>query len=111
MPSPFIPDGYTRETTLPACELWDEIQLTYRPMAGEDFAGYLARAKGLDDAGWSRLVWEMLADKIVAWNIPDQKGEVLPIAPEQIRRLVHPLPTRLWEKLCGSVVQGDTAKN
>jgi hypothetical protein len=53
----------------------------------------------------------MLADKIVAWNIPDQKGEVLPIAPEHIRRLVHPLPTRLWEKLCGSVVQGDTAKN
>jgi hypothetical protein len=111
MPSPFIPDGYTRETTLPACELWDEIQLAYRPMAAADFAEYLAKSKGLDEAGWTRLVCDLIAAKVTSWNIAGPSGEAVPVSVDSVKRLVNPLVLKLWTLLCGAVESGDTAKN
>jgi hypothetical protein len=111
MPSPYIPDGYTRETTIPACELWDEINVTYRPMAAADFAEYLAKSKGLDEAGWSRLVCDLIAGKLVAWNITGPSGESVAVSADSVKRLVNPLVLRLWTILCGATESGDSAKN
>ena len=111
MPSPFIPDGYTRETVLPACPEWDEITLTFRPMAAADFAEYLAKSKGLDDAGWQRMICDLIASKIVAWNILGPSGDAVAVSPENVRRLVNPLVLRLWNVIRGEADNGDAAKN
>jgi hypothetical protein len=111
MPSPFIPDGYTRETTIPASAQWDEIQLVYRPMASTDFAAYLAKSKGLDDAGWCRLVHDLMAAKVVSWNIVGPTGDTIDVSSQNVGRLTLELVLRLWKIISTQENDGDTTKN
>ena len=111
MPSPFIPDGYTRDTTIEAGPLWDEIVVTYRPMAAADFAAYLAKSKGLDDAGWCRLVHDLIAAKIVSWNIVGPDGGTIEVSSQNVGRLTHELVLRLWKIISTQENDGDATKN
>ena len=111
MPSPFIPDGYTKSQTIPACPAWDAIELTYRPMASTDFAAYLAKSKGLDDAGWCRLVHDLIAAKIVSWNIVGPTGDTIEASSQNVGRLTHELVLRLWKIVSTQENDGDAAKN
>lgn len=112
MPSPFIPDGYTKSQTIPACPAWDEIQLTYRPMAAADFAAYLAKTKGLDEAGWYRLVCDLIAAKVVSWNIVGPGGEAVEVSSANVGRLVNELVLKLWNVISTQQTgEGDAAKN
>jgi hypothetical protein len=111
MPSPFIPDGYTRETTIPASGQWDEIHLVYRPMASTDFAAYLAKSKGLDDAGWCRLVHDLMAAKVVSWNIVGPTGDTIDVSSQNVGRLTHELVLRLWKIISTQENDGDATKN
>ena len=110
MPSPFIPDGYTRETTIPASAQWDEIHLVYRPMATSDAMAYTAKTKGLDDAGWTGFICDLLSEKIVSWSILGPDGVPVMVTPANVRRLVNPLVLRLWNIVSGVDV-GDSTKN
>lgn len=115
MPSPFIPDGYTRETTIPACPQWDEIRVVYRPMVRIDVIEYTARTKAIDDAGWMAIVDEILAKKIVSWTLSGPNGEAVPVSEAAIKRLLPPLVLRLWGIVSGNTEPetdtGDAAKN
>ena len=111
MPSPFIPDGYTKSQTIPACPAWDAIELTYRPMASTDFAAYLAKSKGLDDAGWCRLVHDLIAAKIVSWNIVGPTGDTIEVSSQNVGRLTHELVLKLWKIVSTQENDGDATKN
>jgi hypothetical protein len=111
MPSPFIPDGYTKSTEIPACHAWDAITLTYRPMASTDFAAYLAKSKGLDDAGWCRLVHDLIAAKIVSWNIVGPDGGTIEVSSQNVGRLTHELVLKLWKIVSTQENDGDATKN
>jgi hypothetical protein len=111
MPSPYIPDGFTKDTTIEACEQWDAITVTYRPMAAADFAAYASRMKGADDAAWLGTLPELIAAKVVSWNITGPDGSPVAVSRESIGRLVQPLMLRLWSIVSGSDDAGGGGKN
>jgi hypothetical protein len=115
MPSPFIPDGYTRETTIPASAEWDDIHLVYRPMIRSDVIEYTARTKGIDDAGWMAIVDEILSKKIVSWTVSGPDGQTVPVSAASIASLVPSLPPKLWGVVSGNTEPekdtGDATKN
>lgn len=111
MPSPYIPDGYTRDTTIEAGPLWDAIIVTYRPMAAADFAAYLARMKGADDAAWMAMLPELIAAKVTSWNITAPDGSAVPVSRETVGRLIQPLMLRLWGIISGPTETEPAAKN
>ena len=101
--SNFIPnDGYTEKGYVQAePHLHDECRFTFRPMLSVELGELLGAVDTMGAAAYERKVAGAVADKIIAWNLEDESGKMVPILLENILRI----KPRLLRRIC-NIVQG-----
>ena len=96
MPSPFIDDGYTIETTIPAVAgKWDDVAITFRPMTVDEESIVFVRKSNNPLATTTRYYAEAFAGdlasrtpaKLLSWDLKDRSGKVVPITSENLTKL------------------------
>ncbi len=99
MKTALVPDGYLEEATLPATDLHDEIQFTYRPALAEDWGGLMDASRS--QVEFVKFGLELLPKQIKSWNIVDGDGKPFPITKENIARLRPQILTGLLDIVAG----------
>ena len=117
MPSPFLPDGYTRETLIGAADGHPEVWIAWRPMLAEERRRLNRQTVRLSARGRSGqeaaagLVASAVASRLVEWDVSDGAGRPIEISSAAVMEL-HPA---LFERICSTVTTFDdeetTAKN
>ena len=117
MPSPFIPDGYTKDATIEV-NGFDPVQITYRPMLRGDADRLLWGAHGARQRGedgplqyWEKLTCDSVAKQIVSWSLLDQNGKPVRISGDAVSRLKGPFFNELYNKVAGYADEEADAKN
>ena len=83
--SPFIADGYTRDATIPAAAgRWSAVQIRYRPMSADEESQALVGLRLAPQQSMVRNYAEVLATKIIDWDIKDLDGKKLPVTADNI---------------------------
>lgn len=86
--SPFIADGYTLTATIPAAPgHWSEVQIRYRPMSADDESEIWAKVRAFPLEPKSKFEADVMARKILGWDIKDRTGQKLSITAANIGRL------------------------
>ena len=117
MPALHLPDGYTRESLIPAGDSHPETCITYRPMLATEHSAARAdratsrrgpagakRRPGLSLRPWQRT--------FVSWDLFDDRGSLLEITAESLLAVLDPA---LFAEIHTTVARFDdeesTAKN
>lgn len=99
MKTAFIADGYLEEAALPANDLHDEIQFTYRPALAEDWGGLMDASRS--QAEFVKFGLELLPKQIKSWNIVDGDGKPFAITKENVAKLRPQVLTGLLDVVAG----------
>jgi hypothetical protein len=93
MPSPFIPDGYTRCGSIEEGEFHSPVRFEYRPMLALDRARFLARIRRLAPDGdegiaaVEQITVQELSQRLVSWTHVDETGEPTIISDQHLMRI------------------------
>lgn len=117
MPAPFIPDGYTREESIPETSAHPAVFITFRPMLSAERRRLSLQAvrlnargaEGIDAA--ARLVVAALAARLVSWDLTDATGRLLEINSETLAALGPELFERIYEAITTFADEEVSAKN
>ena len=117
MPSPFIPDGYTKDATI-SVNGFDPIQVSYRPMLRGEASRLLWGAHRSRETGedgqlqyWEKATCESIAKQIVSWSLLDQAGKPLKINGDTVARLHPSFFNELYNKVAGYTEEEADLKN
>lgn len=102
--SNYIPDdGYTEKgyvKTDPG--LHDQFRFTFRPMLVEEQTKMFEASDKIDPVAYNGKAAEVMADKLVTWNLVDKTATPVAIKPENILRLKPRLFTRVYGIILGT---------
>jgi hypothetical protein len=100
MASLLIDDGYTFDGLIEARGPWPAVHFRYRPCLPEGVYDFL---RGKRDTGKQsmRATMDMLMAHLVAWDITDPRGDLVPIRAEFLARLPHPVLERMLDHVTG----------
>ncbi len=93
MPSLHLPDGYTRESLIPAGDSHPETCIVYRPMLAAERRRLALQTVRLNSHGpdgcqaAAQLVAAALAARLVSWDLFDDRGGLLEITPNAVAGL------------------------
>lgn len=108
--SPFIPigDGYDRTATIAALPgLWSKVRFRYRPAAAHEVSAVYQRAARAEVAEVIEPHAELLARKIIDWNIKDAAGAKVAVTAEHIKQLNYDFYGVLRQTVYGEIVAAD----
>jgi hypothetical protein len=99
----YIPDGYTQHGHIkPAQGLHDGCSWTYRPILTADRAEITRQMELEKDARRGEAVSAVaMAQRIIAWDIVDDKQKEVPITGNNILHLQPMLYLRMWKVMIG----------
>ena len=102
MPSAFIDDGYSETETIPAVNgIHGPHVITFRPITSGEIARYESRMRvaGEDELKQRDATSELLASKLIEWDIMDSTGTPVKIEPKNLLNL---RPLFFWKlfELC-----------
>lgn len=108
-----IRDGYTLDGKIPGKGARPALCFRYRPALAEDTYEYLHQTRLTPGKGQVKVAAKFLADHLVGWDVKNDKGEVEPHTPENIRRLPPPVLSAMLDIVMGysEVEQEADAKN
>lgn len=83
--SPFVGDGYDKEATIPAVAgRWSAVRIRYRPMSADEESLALVGLRLAPQQSMVRNYAEVLAQKILDWDIKDRDGKKIPVTADNI---------------------------
>lgn len=83
--SPFIGDGYDKEATIPEIPgRWSAVRIRYRPMSADEESQCLVGLRLAPQQSMVRNYAEIMATKIIDWDIKDRDGKKLPVTADTI---------------------------
>lgn len=98
----FIPDGFTDSFYLDGIErLYPAVRGRFRPCTHEETGEYFAASRSLKPREQDRKAAQLVAQRIVDWNIVDPAGEPVAVAAENVLRLNRVLFSRLLAVVTG----------
>lgn len=99
----YIPDdGYTEPGYIdPQPLLHGALRFSFRPMITEERAKLLAAVENMSGDAYDRMAADMMAKKLVEWDLVDAKGEPVPISARIVLRLKPALFNTLYKIMLG----------
>jgi hypothetical protein len=93
MPATHLPDGYTRESLIPAGDSHPETCIVYRPMLAAERRRLALQTVRLNSHGpdgchaAAQLMAAALAARLVSWDLFDSRGGLVEITPTAVASL------------------------
>ena len=106
----YIPDGQNRKAFVKGIEnLFDDLRFVYRPMLAEDCAilnGKIIEVGGQNSEPGMELIRLEMVDRIISWDLLDDKKKPLKVDENSVRRLQSELFYRVY-----LIIKGQEAGN
>jgi len=109
MPCAFIDDGYTETARMAAAPgVSPAITFRFRPVTAGEFGEYAHKLELSNTAEAKVATAEILASKLVDWDVRDASGVKIEITVDNLLRLEHELHLKLFQVVIGEIPGDDS---
>ena len=102
MVAAFIDDGYTETAHIAAAEgIYPAVSFRFRPVTAGAFSEYARNLEASNAAETKQVTAELLASKLIDWDVRSDDGSQIAITVENVLKLKHVVYLKVFQIVIG----------